>query len=290
MNYRHHFHAGNFADVMKHVLLVHLVTAMQRKEKGFLYLDTHAGRGSYDLLSASQGDTLARQPEWPAGIGRLWDEPDLPEVLSDYVARVRSYDRERGNTDATTPRYYPGSPLIVAGMMREQDRMLLCERHSEECEHLDIVMGRQRRCSVQARDGFGTVKATLPPPEKRALVLIDPPFESSQEFREIAQAIKDGLRRLPGAVFAVWYPITERARIDGFFKVIGDSPLPPTVALELLIAGQNSALKMRGCGLLVVNPPWQFAAEVVPGLQALAEHLEQEPGATAQVNWLVPES
>lgn len=288
MNYRHHFHAGNFADVMKHVLLVRLVAAMQRKEKGFLYLDTHAGRGSYDLTSASRGDSLERAPEWPEGIGRLWTNPNVSDVAQDYVALVRDYDRECGN-DEELPRYYPGSPVIVGRMLREQDRMLLCERHPEEYENLDIVIGRRSRCSVQERDGFEAVRGTLPPPERRALVLIDPPFESVNEFADIAKALKEGVSRLPAGVFAIWYPITQRARVDKFLKGIQDVELPPTVAIELTIAPEESSLKMKGCGVLIVNPPWRFEEEVAPGLASLSELLAQEPGATSHFNWLVPE-
>ena len=288
MNYRHHFHAGNFADVMKHVLLVRLVAAMQRKEKGFLYLDTYAGRGSYDLSSANHGDSLVRDPEWPEGIGRLWANPNVPDVAQEYLTLVRDYDREQGNLEIS-PRFYPGSPLIVARMLREQDRMLLCERHPEEFEALDIVMGRRSRCSVQERDGFESVRGTLPPPEKRALVLIDPPFESAREFADIAKALRDGLSRLPAGVFAIWYPITQRARVARFLKGIQDVDLPPTVAVELTIAPEESSLKMKGCGILIVNPPWQFEEEVAPGLASLAEQLAQEPGATSHFNWLVPE-
>ena len=125
MNYRHHFHAGNFADVMKHALLGRLVAGLQRKEKGFLYLDTHAGRGSYDLTAAAQGDTLARQPEHPQGIGRLWGRPDLPEGLAEYVALVKQFDREQGNP-GEAPRFYPGSPWIARLLARPQERLVLC--------------------------------------------------------------------------------------------------------------------------------------------------------------------
>jgi len=288
MNYRHHFHAANFADVMKHVLLVRLVSAMQRKEKGFLYLDTHAGRGSYDLADASRGDTLERAAEWPDGVGRLWNHTPELEITRAYLKLVRDYDSEHGNAEAT-PRFYPGSPLIVARLLREQDRMLLCEQQPDECEELDIAMGRQSRCSVQARDGFGSLRATLPPPEKRALVLIDPPFENSDEFKAIAKALKDGLRRLPRGVFAIWYPITQRARVNGFFREIQGVDLPPTVAVELTIAGEDAGIKMRGCGLLIVNPPWQFEEEVAGDLAELAVRLAQAPGGMSHFDWLVPE-
>ena len=163
MNYRHHFHAGNFADVMKHALLLRLVTAMQKKEKGFLYLDTHAGRGSYDLTEAAQGDSLARQPEYPDGIGRLWTRTDLPMALEGYMALVKRFDREGGNEEAT-PRYYPGSPWFVRLLARPQERLVLCEMQPDEFELLDIELDREPRASVQERDGYGALRAMLPPP------------------------------------------------------------------------------------------------------------------------------
>jgi len=288
MNYRHHFHAGNFADVMKHALLVRLVVALQKKEKGFLYLDTHAGRGSYDLAAEAQGDSLARQPEYPNGIGRLWTRTDLPAELTGYVELVKKFDRERGNQEAP-PRYYPGSPRIVQMLARPQDRLALCEKQPEEFELLDIELSREPRVSVQERDGYGAVRAMLPPPEKRALILIDPPFEQANEFAQMVTAVGEGLARFPSGVFALWYPLTERARVDAFLDGLMDLKLPPTLAMELMVAGEASALKMKGCGLVVINPPWQFDREAGPSLTWLAEALAQERGANARCRWLVPE-
>ncbi|HWZ95922.1 MAG TPA: 23S rRNA (adenine(2030)-N(6))-methyltransferase RlmJ [Opitutaceae bacterium] len=288
MNYRHAFHAGNFADVFKHALLVQLARALQRKEKGFLYLDTHAGRGGYDLAAAARGDTLVRKPEWPDGIGRLWEKPDLPAALTDYVALVRDFDRDNGNATGE-PRFYPGSPRLVQRLVRPQDRLALCEKQPGECAALRAEFALAHRATVQEMDGYVALRAMLPPPERRALVLIDPPFESQDEFAQIAAALREGLRRLPGGMFAVWYPLTERARVDDFFAELLALKLPPTLALELAIAGEGSGLKMRGCGLVVVNPPWQFDREAEMFLPALAKILAQAPGADATMNWLVPE-
>ena len=288
MNYRHHFHAGNFADVMKHALLTQLVAALQKKEKGFLYLDTHAGRGSYDLTAAAQGDSLARRPEHPDGIGRLWTRTDLPAALAGYVDLVKKFDRERGNA-GEAPRFYPGSPWIVRLLARPQDRLVLCEKHPEEFELLDIELSRESKVSVQERDGYGALRAMLPPPEKRALILMDPPFEAADEFAQMAAAVGEGLRRLPGGVFALWYPLTERARVEAFFDGLLALKLPPTLAMELLVASERSALKMKGCGLVVINPPWQFDREAGPMLAWLAKTLAQEPGGGSRCRWLVPE-
>ncbi|MBP6508593.1 MAG: 23S rRNA (adenine(2030)-N(6))-methyltransferase RlmJ [Opitutaceae bacterium] len=289
MNYRHHFHAGNFADVMKHALLVRLVRAMQRKAKGLLYLDTHAGRGSYDLTAAAQGDTLARQPEWPAGIGRLWTLTDLPEPLADYVQLVRTFDQRRGNREAG-PRFYPGSPALVAELARPQDRLVLCEKQPEEYAALRSEMQLALRASVQAMDGYIAPRAMLPPPEKRALVLIDPPFETQDEYARIVTALHAGLTRSPATVFAIWYPLTDRARVEAFAESLRALQLPPTAVFELAIAGESAALKLRGNGLVVVNPPWQFEAEVMPAMRQLAVTLAQAPGGSAACHWLVPET
>ncbi len=288
MNYRHHYHAGNFADVMKHALLVRLMAALQKKEKGFLYLDTHAGRGSYDFAEAARGDTHARKPEHPDGIGRLWHRADLPEALARYVALVKEFDRERGN-QADSPRFYPGSPSIARRLARPQDRLVLCEQQPEEFEQLDISLAGESKVSVQQRDGYGALRAVLPPPEKRALVLMDPPFEAQTEFAAMTAAVGEGLRRLPGGTFALWYPLTERARVDAFATGLRELEPPPTLVLELLIAAESSALKMKGCGLVVINPPWQFDREAKPMLDWLASVLAQESGAEARIHWLVPE-
>jgi 23S rRNA (adenine2030-N6)-methyltransferase len=299
VNYRHHYHAGNFADVMKHVLLVQLVRALQKKEKGFLYLDTHAGRGSYDLAAAATGDTHARTPEWPEGVGRLWSrgaagidgaragaaEP-LPAGVAEYLALVRDYDRRESNATAE-PRFYPGSPTLVSLVKRPQDRLVLCERQPDEAAALKERFQFTDGAQVRPADGYGAVRAVLPPLEKRALVLIDPPFEAQDEWAQIVATLKEGLRRLPGGVYAVWYPLTERAKVDLFFAELRRLALPPTLAVELVV--NPPAAKMVGCGLLVVNPPWKFADEAAETVEFLAKVLAQGRGARGDLIWLVPE-
>lgn len=287
MNYRHHFHAGNFADVMKHALLVQLARALQRKERGFLYLDTHAGRGRYDLAVATRGDSLARTPEWPEGVGRLWTAGDLPAELNDYVALVRGFDRAAGNLEPG-PRYYPGSPRLVRALARPQDRLVLCEQQPAECAALRTEFIGDWQTVVQEVDGYAAPRAHLPPRERRALILIDPPFEEQGEFRRLATTVREGLRRLPAGVFALWYPLTERARVDAFFASLQELALPPTVALELVV--DPDAEKMKGCGLVVVNPPWQFENGARPTLEKLAALLGRNRRAMAETNWLVRET
>lgn len=291
MNYRHHYHAGNFADVLKHTLLGALVAGLQRKEKGFVYIDTHAGRGAYDLAAAARGDSLERKPEWPDGIGRVWSAAaaaDTPSLITEYVARVRAFDRERGGAGEFL-QHYPGSPWLVRAQLRPQDRMALCEKHPEEYAALAAEFAGTRRVTLQEADGYAALRGLLPPLERRALVLIDPPFEDQREYAQIAAALADGLKRLPGGTFAVWYPLTERARVEAFFAEVVRLGPPPTWTAELMIAGEDAPIKLRGCGLLVVNPPWQLDREIAPVLPWLAARLAQAEGASAELRWLVPE-
>lgn len=289
MNYRHSYHAGNFADVTKHVLLLRLLLSLQKKEKGFLYLDTHAGRGSYDLERAASGESLARKPEWPDGIGRLWTHSPLPPVVAEYVARIREFDRRHGNL-GTTVRFYPGSPWLARMQARSQDRLTFCEKHPGECAALRSAFGRLPRVSVHEVDGYEALRSMLPAPERRALVLIDPPFESESEFAAIAAALREALRRQREAVFAVWYPLTERARVDEFLAAVQELSPPPCLAAELTVAGEAAPISMKGCGLLILNPPWRFADEMQPALAFLASSLQQFPGGGSRMQWLVPEA
>lgn len=288
MNYRHHYHAGNYADVFKHVLLVQLIRAMQRKEKGFLYLDTHAGRGGYDLTMPSVlPDGREREPEHPAGIGRLWDAPGLPGVVNDYLSLVRRFNERKGGASSEL-QFYPGSPWIAKLLLRPQDRMALCELREDDAEALDFEFAREGGVKVLGLDGYTGLKAQLPPPEKRALVLIDPPFENRSEFADIARGVADALRRLPSAVIAIWYPITERARTDEFQYALREFATPALYA-ELTIAGENAQLRMKGCGLLILNPPWQIDTEIRSVLPTLLERLRADSDARVTCEWLVPD-
>jgi 23S rRNA (adenine2030-N6)-methyltransferase len=292
LNYRHQFHAGNFADVMKHVLLLQLMRGMQRKEKGFLYLDTHAGRGRYDLAAAAQGDSLARKPEHPDGIGRLESEDGLLPPVAEYVKVVRDFDRVSsvGGKGSASSRFYPGSPWVALAAARPQDRLTFCEKHPEEAALLKDEFYHERRVSVQTMDGYTAIRAMLPASEKRALVLIDPPFEAQDEFAQILRGLGDGLTRMSGATFAVWYPLTERARVDEFLGKWEMMRPPPTFTAELTIAGENAPMKLKGCGLLVVNPPWQIDREIAPVLDSLATLLAQAPGGAGRLRWIVGDS
>jgi 23S rRNA (adenine2030-N6)-methyltransferase len=296
MNYRHQYHAGNYADVFKHVLMRLLLAGLMRKEKGFLYLDTHAGRGGYDLETTTVlPDGRKRDAEWPQGIGRLWHEPGLPAALADYVAAVREYDRTKGG-DGDELRHYPGSPEFARALLRPQDRSALCELREDDAEALDFACARAPRTTVQRMDGYTALRAMLPPPERRALVLIDPPFESTDEFADILRGLREGLKRFPSGVYAVWYPVTERARSERFLEKVqavaagAAAERIPALVAELQIAADSAPVRMKGCGLLVLNPPWRVESEFRAVLPELVRLLGVDAGAAGRVDWLVPEA
>jgi 23S rRNA (adenine2030-N6)-methyltransferase len=284
VNYRHAFHAGNPADALKHALLVVLMRALQRKDTGFLFLDTHAGRGRYDLSLASRGDSRSREPEWPEGIGRLWEATGLPPALADYVALVRAHDRSRGNL-GNLPRFYPGSPRIARDLARAEDRLELWERHPAECAALRREFEGERRVAVHGADGYGSLRACLPPRERRALVLIDPPFESQGEWSSASSAVADALQRFPAGTYAVWYPLTERARADAFLAALAQLGAP-ALAAELVMGAGSPGL--RGCGVAVVNPPWRFEDEAAPVAGYLARALSRDAKGQESLRWIVP--
>lgn len=284
MNYRHAFHAGNFADVVKHVLLRELVRAMQRKPKPFLFLDTHAGRGRYDLARADLGGRIA---EWPEGIGRLWHAADLPAELADYVTAVRAFNRNAGADDL---RFYPGSPLLALQLARPDDRLAFCELQADEAAALQMECAGHRKARVHPIDGYIAPRAMLPPPEKRALVLIDPPFEAADEMSRVAVAVEEGIRRSPAAVFAIWYPLTARAATAPLFLPLRERRLAPTLVTEFRVQSAAAEVGMGGCGLAILNPPWQFDSTMRPVLECLADLLALDASARVQLDWLVPEA
>jgi 23S rRNA (adenine2030-N6)-methyltransferase len=261
---------------------------MQRKEKGFLYLDTHAGRGRYDLRAAETGDSLARVPEWPDGLGRLLVRTDAPAGVRAYVEAVREHDRREGNLE-DRPRFYPGSPLLARRWTRPQDRLELCELHPDEVAALRGACGRLPGVGVHALDGYAAVRAFLPPPTRRAVILIDPPFEAADEWTRIHEAVAEALSRLAGATLAIWFPITARAAVEELRVDLPRRLAAPCWVAEIVVAPEASALKMRGCGLLVINPPWQLANDVAPEIAWLANALAREEGASGSLTWLVPE-
>jgi 23S rRNA (adenine2030-N6)-methyltransferase len=277
MNYRHAFHAGNFADVLKHVVLVGLLEALTRKDKPLAYLETHAGAGGYDL-----GGAASRTGEFRDGIGRLWEVEGLPDPLGHYLELVRGFDGNAGGLNG-----YPGSPWLAARLLRPDDRMLLAELAAEPARELRALFAGDRRVRIETRCGYAALKAWLPPPERRALVLVDPPFEAQRdEFRAIEAALDDALRRFPTGVFAVWYPIKRRVDIHPFARWSAGGGHRHVLQIELMVMPDNSPLRLNGCGMMVLNAPFALDASLAAPLSVLTERLGRHPRAAATVDRL----
>jgi 23S rRNA (adenine2030-N6)-methyltransferase len=267
VHYQHRFHAGNFADVFKHVLLLALLRALSAKDKPWCYADTHAGAGDYDL-----GDEAAlRTGEFADGVARLWSASDAPAAVADWLAALRALN------PGETLRRYPGSPLLALSAARAQDRLLLCERVPAIVEQLRIALGVDARVHVHRRDGY-ELASLLPPPEKRGLVLVDPPFERVDEFDACAGFVAEGLHRFAGGVFAVWYPLKNRHATERWLRRMQRETTREAVNLQLAVSHAAEG-QMRACGLLVVNPPFAFRAPAQEALAWLAPRLAQGPGA-----------
>ncbi len=264
MNYRHAFHAGNAADCVKHALLVWIVRALARKPAPFRVLDTHAGRGRYDLMAEAE-----RTGEWRDGIARLLG--DTPAPLADYAGLVERLG------------LYPGSPLLVRALLREGDRLACCELHPEDAAALRRLFADDGQVSVHHRDGYEAVRALLPPPERRGLVLLDPPFEDDAEWDQLLGALRAGAQRFAGGVYAAWYPIKGRAAPRAFHDAVRDAGLRDAVAAELWLREPVDASRLNGCGLLVRNPPYGFEAEAPGILAALLERLDQGEAGGSRV-------
>lgn len=274
MHYRHSFHAGNFADVFKHTVLCALLAGLSRKDKPWSYLETHAGAGRYDLQSAG----ATRTGEWQNGIGALWAVDNLPAPLAACREQVRAL-----NPDSKL-RHYPGSPLFALALARADDRVVLCEKVPEVAEELRIALGEDARVILHRRDGYDAY-SLLPPPEKRGLVLVDPPFERPDEFDAVAGFLEKSLNRFPGGVHAMWYPLKNRHAAGKFERRVGRAT-DKGVVLEIE-TGAAAEGQMRACGMIVVNPPYGFEADMEPAMKVLVKELALGPRAAYRMAALV---
>jgi 23S rRNA (adenine2030-N6)-methyltransferase len=283
MNYRHAFHAGNFADVLKHVVLIMLIEHLKKKPAPFFYLDTHAGRGLYDLSEAQ----AQRSGEYKGGIGRLLEEraAPLPAEISAYVNLVRE-SAGKGHSAITA---YPGSPIIVAALRRPTDRLVLMETLPKEASALSAALGRRRLVSVIESDGYAALKAHLPPRENRGLVLIDPPYESDAEFDRVLAGLELAHERWPTGTYCIWYPLTDRAGPVRFHRELERSGVRKVLDVQLNVLPTDAQVGLAGAGMVVVNPPWMLDHRLKELLPQLHRLLSPEGLGGTSVEWLVPE-
>jgi 23S rRNA (adenine2030-N6)-methyltransferase len=283
MNYRHAFHAGGFADVLKHAVLARILVYVTRKETPLRFIDTHAGAGRYDLSSLE----AARSPEWRDGVARvLLGRAPAPvaELLSPFLSAVGPHDSEG------LPVSYPGSPAIAQTLLRAQDRIALCEANAEERENLIAALGRDGRLSIVGTDGYVALNAYLPPKERRGVVLIDPPFETPDEGGNVETALARAIRKWPSGTYVTWRPIREREVDARFLNAVAAFGAPNILRLELDVGpgpvGAHGQEPLARAGLLIVNPPHTLIEEARALLPWLATTLGRGGGGKYACAWL----
>ncbi len=273
MNYRHIYHAGNFADVIKHAALALMIDHLKRKDSAFAVIDTHAGIGRYDLTSVEANKT----GEYLAGISRVLEAgPDTPE-LAPYLEVVRTLNP--GGLAV-----YPGSPLLARRLLRPQDRLALVELHPEDVQTLRAEFRHDPQVGVHHRDAYEALRALLPPKERRGLVLIDPPFEVRDELARVVRGLKDAFKRWPTGIYGIWYPIKAAEPVRRFQAELTQAVLPKsTLAAELLLHTDDDPNRLNGCGLMILNPPWQLDEALARLLPEVLRRLKPEGGGAVRV-------
>jgi len=276
LSYRHAFHAGNHADVLKHAVVVQLLEHLTQKDKAFWYIDTHAGAGLYALDHAY----AQKKAEFETGISRIWqaaaDGQTLPPFLDEFLDQVRAQNPD-GNL-----RHYPGSPWLAWQMLRDQDRLRLFELHSTEIQVLrDNFRGAGRKVMLYDGDGFNGIKAILPPPPRRALVLIDPSYEDKQDYARTVQALEDSLERFATGVYAIWYPQVQRRESTQLPAQLMRLPLKSWLHVTLTVKHPvEGGLGLHGSGMFIVNPPWRLKETIEEAMPLLVDLLGQDAGAS----------
>ena len=280
MNYRHAYHAGNHADVLKHAVLARVVQYLAQKDKAFAVLDAHAGLGVYDL----QATEAAKTGEWQGGIG-LMRAPlaaEVEHVLAPYRRALGRLNPDGGM------RLYPGSPEIILGEMRAGDRLLANELHPQDFETLKLNYAGEKKLLALLSDAGQAVKAQLPFRERRGLVLIDPPYEGRDETGQVAQMLAQGARRFPTGVFMIWYPVTTEEFVTQFMGAIKALGIGNVLRAELRVKNTHAASGLSGSGLLILNPPFNLEGELEILLPALADRMGVESLGRSQLSWLTP--
>ncbi|MFM1813422.1 MAG: Ribosomal large subunit methyltransferase [Pseudomonadota bacterium] len=283
MNYRHAYHAGNFGDVLKHVVLIHVLRHMVLKPSPFRVIDVHAGRGLYDLAS----EEAAKTGEWREGVGCFFEDGSanepLPEALANYVAVVRSFNPAGGLSA------YPGSPAIARAALRVGDTLVANELNPEDNRALARRFAKDAQVRVMAVDAYTALKSLLPPKERRAVVLIDPPFEEAGEFDRMVKGLGEALRRFKTGVYLLWYPIKDIKPIEKFHRRVREAVAAPVLAVEFLLRRANNPERLNGAGMLIVNPPFTLEPALEAAGDVLRRRLTDDRAAGFRFQWLVSE-
>ncbi|RJX68801.1 23S rRNA (adenine(2030)-N(6))-methyltransferase RlmJ [Vibrio sinensis] len=278
LSYRHSFHAGNHADVVKHIVQSLILNALCQKDKPFVYHDTHSGVGRYDLTH----EWSEKTGEYKQGIARIWDKNDIPEEIQSYLEAIKSLN------NGETLRYYPGSPRVARAHLRRQDRMVLTELHPSDFPLLEQEFDRDRQVAIYKEDGFKRLKASLPPQERRGLVLIDPPYELAKEYRDVVQAIAQSHKRWATGIYAIWYPVVNRCDIEDMIEGLEGLGIRNILQIELGVSPDTNERGMTASGMIVINPPWKLESQMNAILPFLKEAIAPVTGHH-KVEWIVPE-
>ncbi|MEZ2840594.1 23S rRNA (adenine(2030)-N(6))-methyltransferase [Escherichia coli] len=279
LSYRHSFHAGNHADVLKHTVQSLIIESLKEKDKPFLYLDTHAVAGRYQLGS----EHAERTGEYLEGIARIWQQDDLPAELEAYINVVKHFNR------SGQLRYYPGSPLIARQLLREQDSLQLTELHPSDYPLLRSEFQKDSRARVEKADGFQQLKAKLPPVSRRGLILIDPPYEMKTDYQAVVSGIAEGYKRFATGTYALWYPVVLRQQIKRMIHDLEATGIRKILQIELAVLPDSDRRGMTASGMIVINPPWKLEQQMNNVLPWLHSKLVPAGTGHATVSWIVPE-
>ncbi|WP_058910465.1 23S rRNA (adenine(2030)-N(6))-methyltransferase RlmJ [Entomohabitans teleogrylli] len=279
LSYRHSFHAGNHADVLKHTVQSLIIESLKEKDKPFLYLDTHAGAGRYQL----SGEHAERTGEYLEGIGRIWQRDDIPAELEPYLRVVRNLNR------SGQLRYYPGSPLIARELLRPQDSLQLTELHPSDFPLLRAEFQKDARARVERADGYRQLKAKLPPVSRRGLALIDPPYEIKTDYQAVVEGISEGYKRFATGVYALWYPVVLRQQIKRMIHDLEATGIRRILQMELAVLPDSDRRGMTASGMIVINPPWKLEQQMAGVLPWLHSALVPAGTGHTALNWIVPE-
>ena len=282
MNYRHVYHAGNFADVLKHFLLSRVIVHLKQKAAPFRVIDTHAGAGLYDLHS----EQAAKTGEWNDGIGRLLEAKIPAELAELFAPLVEAVLRVNDGAHQRPITQYPGSPVIAAELARPDDVIIANELHPDDWKALERALSPYRNARVMGLDGYVALKSLLPPKERRGVVLIDPPFEETGELQRLTRGLREGVRRFATGTFVLWFPIKDPSSIAAFKRELAGLGLPKLLAVEFYVRAPDDVERLNGHGLAVLNPPYTLAPELVRVLPFLSSVLRQGDGARFAVDWL----
>ncbi|MDG3086801.1 23S rRNA (adenine(2030)-N(6))-methyltransferase RlmJ [Vibrio hannami] len=278
LSYRHSFHAGNHADVVKHIVQSLILDSLKQKDKPFVYHDTHSGVGRYDLTH----EWSEKTGEYKQGIEKVWQSTSIPEEVQSYLKAVQNLN------EGSDLRYYPGSPRVARAQIRPQDRMVLTELHPSDYPLLQQEFHRDRQVKIFKEDGFQRLKASLPPAERRGLVLIDPPYELAKEYRDVVRAIAQSHKRWATGIYAIWYPVVNRSDIDDMIEGLEGLGIRKILKIELAVSPDTNERGMTASGMIVINPPWKLEQQMKQVLPFLKETIAPVTGSY-KLDWIVPE-